>query len=279
MLLFVDHLTNVDFSYLCPNRGLVGETWLASIELEGPVDHQGMVCDFGIVKKQLRHWLDEQLDHKLIVPSQSANIQITGGEDACSLYWQFAGRDHLRITSPAQAYCLVPSQHIEPESLAIWCTQQLADAFGPQVQRLSLRFTPESITTPFYHYSHGLKKHAGNCQRIAHGHRSRLDIWRNGEYCLDSVSRIARQWQDIYLGTRSDIVQQTPSHTAFAYAASQGEFFLELPNRCLYLMDQDTTVENISEHLYQRLTQDSPRDHIRVKAFEGLGKGAITQST
>ena len=50
MRLFVDQLTNVDFSYLCPARGLLGETWLASIQLVGSLDEQGMVCDFGTVK-------------------------------------------------------------------------------------------------------------------------------------------------------------------------------------------------------------------------------------
>ena len=52
MHLFVDNLTNVDFSYLDADRGVVGETWLASIVLEGALDEQGMVCDFGIVKKK-----------------------------------------------------------------------------------------------------------------------------------------------------------------------------------------------------------------------------------
>ena len=64
MLLFVDHLTNVDFSFLDERRGLLGETWLANVQLQGDLDDQGMVCDFGIVKKRLRQWLDEELDHR-----------------------------------------------------------------------------------------------------------------------------------------------------------------------------------------------------------------------
>jgi hypothetical protein len=50
--LFADNLTNVDFSYLDAERGLVGKTWLASIVLEDALNEQGMVCDFGIVKKR-----------------------------------------------------------------------------------------------------------------------------------------------------------------------------------------------------------------------------------
>src|SRR5690625_7462263 len=71
MLLFVDHLTNVDFSFLDERRGLLGETWLANVQLKGDLDDQGMVCDFGIVKKRLRQWLDEELDHRLLVPIRS----------------------------------------------------------------------------------------------------------------------------------------------------------------------------------------------------------------
>ena len=56
MQLFVDQFTNVDFSYLDAERGLVGETWLANITLEGALDEQGMVHDFGHIKKILRNW-------------------------------------------------------------------------------------------------------------------------------------------------------------------------------------------------------------------------------
>ena len=76
MHLFVDNLTNVDFSYLDPKRGLVGETWLASIVLEGALDKQGMVCDFGIVKKTLRNWLDDTIDHSLVIAKQSSQLTL-----------------------------------------------------------------------------------------------------------------------------------------------------------------------------------------------------------
>ena len=76
MHLFVEQLTNVDFSYLDAKRGVVGETWWASAILEGALDDQGMVCDFGIVKKTLRQWLDTELDHRLLVPAEAPGLEL-----------------------------------------------------------------------------------------------------------------------------------------------------------------------------------------------------------
>ncbi|MFT5117183.1 MAG: 6-pyruvoyl-tetrahydropterin synthase, partial [Kiritimatiellia bacterium] len=85
MHLFVDNLTNVDFSYLDPNRGLVGETWLANIVLEGSLDEQGMVCDFGIVKKTVRDWLDTYIDHCLVVAAEAETIDIVRNDATIDL--------------------------------------------------------------------------------------------------------------------------------------------------------------------------------------------------
>lgn len=282
MLLFVDNLTNVDFSFLDPQRGLLGETWLANVKLHGELDEQGMVCDFGTVKKVLRHWLDTELDHRLAVPVHSPNIRIIEDGEFLDIHWQFgAAGEFLHTRSPRDAIALVDAIQLTGETIANWCINQLKQLFPETVATLELDFSSEVIDGAFYHYSHGLKKHQGNCQRIAHGHRSRIDIWENEEKSPFLELHWAERWRDIYIATREDIVAE-PSHQQqayyhFAYQSQQGKFELTIPQRCCYLIDSDTTVELLAHHLAQEIKAERPSSLIRVKAFEGINKGAFAE--
>ena len=282
MQLFVDNLTNIDFSFLDPERGLLGETWLANVILHGDLDDQGMVCDFGTVKKVLRQWLDTELDHRLAVPTNSPNVRIIEEGDFLDIHWQFGNDgEFLHTRAPRDAIALVDAEILTPESVAAWCVTQLKECFTDGIAKLELDFTSETIDGAFYHYSHGLKKHLGNCQRIAHGHRSRIDIWENGEKSPFLEAHWAELWRDIYLGSTDDVFSE-PIHDDqpyyhFAYSSQQGQFELTLPQRCCYLMDTDTTVEFIAQHLAEAIQTEHPTANIRVKAFEGMNKGAVAE--
>ena len=274
MLLFVDNLINVDFSFLHPTRGLVGETWLASVTLEGELDEQGMVCDFGIVKKKLREWLNTHIDHRLLIPTLAEEIDIDHNNEATRIHWQLAD-DVIDITSPNQAITLVECQQITASSTAQWCINQLQKMFPETVVKLSLTFSTEVINDDFYHYSHGLKKHDGNCQRIAHGHRSKILIWKNAKLDTEAMENWARRWQDIYIGTKEDIVSSENQNFHFSYEAIQGQFRLTIPKSRCYIIAEDSTVENLAHHIASTLAAENPGNEYTVKAFEGIGKGAI----
>lgn len=283
MLLFVDNLTNVDFSFLDPQRGLLGETWLANVRLIGDLDEQGMVCDFGTVKKLLRHWLDTELDHRLAVPARSPLLSLQEDSDFIELKFRFGDQgEFIHSRSPRDAIALVDAEVLTRESVANWCISQLKQLFPESVANLELDFSLEAIDGAYYHYSHGLKKHRGNCQRIAHGHRSRIDIWVDGDKSAQLEQQWAEQWRDIYVGTREDICAQPDvdgkAYYQFAYTSAQGPFELTLPQRCCYLMDTDSTVEFIAQHFAVQTKQQIPHSKIRVKAFEGINKGAIAEA-
>ncbi len=278
MRLFVDNLINVDFSYLHPTRGLVGETWLASIELTGQLDDQGMVCDFGIVKKMLRKWLDEFIDHRLLVPTQSSAIQNCVHHDQ-QIDIDFRLNDGpLLCKAPESAITLIDNEEISPKSVSQWCINKLSPLFPESVIELKLNFDIEHIDGPFYHYSHGLKKHTGNCQRIAHGHRSRIQIWNNGNLDTEEMKRWASDFKDIYIGSKEDLVENSTTDTlVFEYMAQQGSFSLTLPKSRCYLIDTDSTVELIAQHIFEKVKNENPDNTYRVKAFEGIGKGAVIE--
>jgi 6-pyruvoyl-tetrahydropterin synthase len=276
--LFVKGLTVVDFSYLHAARGLLGESWRLDISLTGDLDQQGMVLDFSDVKRQVKQLVDLEFDHKLIVPMKSSAVMLSQRQERCSVLFEYGDRACVEHRSPASALCLLPARSITRETVAAAITTSLLKEMPSNVSQLEIRLSPEQIEGPFYHYSHGLKHHCGNCQRIAHGHRSKLEILRNGVRDFQLESDWAAKWRDIYIGSREDFISEDDQQHLYRYQASQGEFELKLPAACCYLIDSDSTVENLAQHIADSLQQSHPGNSFEVSAYEGIGKGAIGKS-
>lgn len=282
MRLFVDNLTVIDFSYLHPEYGVEGESWICDAQLSGGLDSQSMVMDFGLVKKQLKREIDRLVDHCLIVPTLSPSLESINYYDAeVVLTWRGVDNMHVIHRSVPDALCLIENKEVSIDSVAAFLQCRLTNVVNETVKEIKITLRPEKIDGPYYHYSHGLKKHDGNCQRIAHGHRSRIEIFKNGELDVALMGVWATKWKHVYIGSQEDVVncyeQGGRHYLSFQYQAEQGEFFLDLPQDCCDVIDCDTTVECIAQHIAKALKAEEPTASFMVKAYEGVQKGAIAE--
>ena len=288
MQLFVNDLTVMDFSYLCPKRGMVGESWIVDVVLNGDLNEESMVLDFGHVKRDLKRLIDLHIDHKLLVPVESEVARIIHNDDAVLVdFMRDEGRS-IHLNCPAEAYAFIYASEITQESVGRYLQELITTHMPQNVVGIELMLRVESIETPYYHYTHGLKKHEGNCQRIAHGHRSKITIVENQNESMKWQSYWAERWEDIYLGTMADIVnedelslselarkQDLSLHYLFAYESSQGRFEMAIAKSECEVVQTDTTVECLAQYIADEQKKLSGDSDIKVVAYEGVGKGAI----
>lgn len=290
MQLFVNDLTVIDFSYCCPQRGIVGESWLVDVLLDGSLNEMSMVLDFAVVKKQIKAIIDDAVDHKLLLPMEHASITVTDStEQAGHEFVDFnSSKGSYFLQSPQSAFAKIASDKITIASVTTHLSAIISAQLPQNIQGLTLTLRPEKIDGAYYHYTHGLKLHDGNCQRIAHGHRSKIHLYKNGERSIALEDIWSMRWQDIYLASEADRINRadiklstqakanlTPDHQFFSYLAPQGRFDIAVPKIVLDVVDCDSTVELLADFILRQLKKQAPNDSFKVVAFEGVAKGAI----
>ncbi|MEW6997114.1 6-carboxytetrahydropterin synthase [Colwelliaceae bacterium BS250] len=292
MQLFVNDLTVIDFSYLCEHRGVVGESWIVDVLLSGDLNAESMVLDFGIVKKQIKAIIDEAVDHKLVLPMQSSLLQVSESSRANHLFVDFEiSGEELFLQSPAQAFAQIDTAKITEDSVTRYLEVIIKQQLPENVQGISLTLRAENIDGCYYHYTHGLKKHDGNCQRIAHGHRSTIQIFENDIRSASLEQSWCKRWQDIYLASDVDQTDRQqvelssnaaanlkPDHQYFSYYAPQGRFDIAVRPTKLEIVDCDSTVELLADYIARQLKAANKAASFKVVAFEGVGKGAIASA-
>ncbi|MCT8862407.1 6-carboxytetrahydropterin synthase [Shewanella xiamenensis] len=289
MKLFVNDLTVIDSSVAYVDRGIVGESWIVDLQLVGNLNDESMVLDFGLVKKQIKSLIDQLVDHCLIVPSQNPSISFEKSSTNTWVKNSFNRKASFYVRGPEQAFCFIDTSCIDVDVISKYLERAIHPQLPSNVQEISIKLREEQIDEPFYHYSHGLKKHTGNCQRIAHGHRSRIRVFKNGQLDRQLQSYWAERWQDIYIATEEDINLSKPSDPTrefdldrniyTCYESLQGYFEIILPRERVEVVNVDSTVEQLASYIAAQLAELNPNQKIEVQAFEGVGKGAIAEAT
>lgn len=293
MQLFVNDLTVIDFSYCCPTRGIVGESWIVDVLLDGSLNEMSMVLDFAVVKKQIKAIIDDAVDHKLLLPMQHDAIEVSSSaENIAHEFVNFNSKQGAYyLQSPESAFAKLACDDININTVTTHLTAIILAQLPQNVEGLTIKLRPETIDGAYYHYTHGLKLHDGNCQRIAHGHRSKIHIYKNNKRSLALEEVWSLRWQDIYIASEADRISVeniqlsehakanlTPDHQFFSYLAPQGRFDIAVPSNILDVVDCDSTVELLADFIVRQLKTQSPKDSFKVVAFEGVAKGAIANA-
>lgn len=285
MILFVRDLTVIDFSYLCAERGMLGESYIVDVELHGKLDNTSMVLDFSRVKKIIKQAIDQLVDHKLAVPAGCSALSMQLHAEQTVLRFNSA-RGVISMAAPAEAVVAIAAEQINELSVTGFLQQQIKPLLPDNVAQLVLTLRPEASNGFYYHYSHGLKKHDGNCQRIAHGHRSTIQIYTDSMLSPRLNKYWSERWQDIYLGTAEDLcdasalkhLQAGADDYSFRYQAAQGWFELCIPKAHCEIVPCDTTVECLADYIVAQLKQLDNTKNYKVVAYEGVAKGAVAYS-
>ncbi len=293
MQLFVNDLTVIDFSYLNEQRGIVGESWIVDVLLDGSLNEQSMLLDFAVVKKQIKMIIDEAVDHKLLLPMLSNKLFLSDSpyNENHQMVDFISAVASYHLQSPNCAFALIETKNITETAVIQFLTKIIKDKLPSNIQGLSLTLRAEKISSDYYHYTHGLKLHNGNCQRIAHGHRSKIQIFRNNQRDITLEKLWCERWKDIYIASEADRISKNevqlselskryinPDHQYFSYIAPQGRFDIAVSSHVLDVVDCDSTVELLADFILRKLKELNSELHqstIKVIAYEGVAKGAI----
>jgi len=195
------------------------------------------------------------------------------------------------LQSPHCAFALIDAEAITETVVTQFLTKIIKDQLPSNIQGLSLTLRAENISSDYYHYTHGLKLHDGNCQRIAHGHRSKIQIFKNNQRDAALEKSWCQRWKDIYIASEADRIIKdkiqlsdkatqylTPDHQYFSYIAPQGRFDIAVSSNVLDVVDCDSTVELLADFILRKLkasNNELAQSTVKVIAYEGVAKGAI----
>lgn len=295
--IFLNNVTKIDCAMFDPSKGVFGQTWRIDVAITGPLANNGCVYDFSQLKGLVRQVLKSSVDHSLVIPINSQSVQYKGADKGES--WVLRSRPS-KVGGDCEWQYRGPSGTVYP-SRSVAVNRQVVEQ---EIQRLVRHRLPVEITQvtvslleeetapteAFIRYTHGIARHEGNCQRLFHGHRCRLQIFVGEERRPDLEHYVARDvlGSNVHIATPSQFrLGHVPTGTrgttrelvTLAYEGSQGAFEAVLPADRVFVVANETSIECIAAELAKLVKrEEGTADRVRVICYEGIDKGAVAEA-
>ena len=288
--LFVESLTTLDSSYASLEHGLSGITYIVDLEITGETNSEGMLLDFGVVKKTIKQQLEDWADHLLLIPEDLPGLVRQPLDDKRRYTHWFDQQQNLWAhQGPEISTRFIPGDKICPTRLGQYLENKLINHWqSKHVQAISLQLRQEPGVAMF-EYSHGLRLHKGACQRIAHGHRSKVQAFDQEGFNQQISNELAAWLDHKYLVDQHNVSQKAfpilgldqpiDDQVFVAYQAPEGYYQLSAPNQQCIWMNSEVTIENIAKFLLQHCHQLGYEQIESIRVYEGLKKGAIAKKS
>lgn len=287
--MFVKNLCNIDVAVFCPDRGVYGWSWAMDMTLLGTLDNNGFIFDFSHAKNQAKEVVKHLVDHRLIIPTLCHGVQVFTYGNECQVIMNEKNGKTWTYHCPLQAVLEMQLPEITKGQVEKLIAKRLKEVFPQKVFEIEINLRDEDIVSPdlAFSYTHGLTQHEGQCQRIFHGHRSRLEVWQGQKRSPELEQKI---WDDFLLGgsvhiaAESQIIK-TENHLqeiALSYMGSKGRYHAVLPKDRVRVVSGTTSIEMIAQLVYEYLLFEYPPlevdESLRVVVYEGIDKGASAPS-
>jgi len=292
--LFIRDVTRVDCALWDPARGIIGESWHMDVELAGHLDENGFVYDFSHLKQLIRQVSKASIDHSLLIPISNTNVQYA--ENGNQQIWRLktTPKSGEKTSSweyqcPKGAAFSVHSIALKKSAIEAEFAKLMKHRLPHTVQGIKIKLRKEDAepTAAFFRYTHGISGHAGLCQRLFHGHRSRVEIFVDNERRPDLEHYVARNLlgNDVHIATPSQIVSgpyemghrlTSEEPVKLAFDGTLGHYEATIPSNRIFVIENETSIECLSQQIARHL-----KDHVEtngrlaVWCYEGIDKGAI----
>ena len=266
--LFMEDVTVLDYAYFDAATGARGDTLVVDVELGGELDANGFVFDFGKAKRAIKGAIDRDIDHRAVVPRRAAGLVIEQTRDR--VHVRYGGVDY---SAPDSALAFIDAVTITRESIAAHIEHLVRPHMPANVRTIDVHLHPDARAqlAPSFCYTHGLRAHDGNCQRLLHGHCGTFHTTWDGKADTELAQWLARRFDGAHFAAQRDV-----RGSLVAYVAEQGAFDLVMPHGRVVAIDAEPSIENLTRIAFETVVNERHLDGNRlvVSAYEGSRKGA-----